>query len=141
MNGLDVSRVLRDSGRAFCVIVMALAIAACATQGARNPGPPPPTAATTLPPRSELPNYFRLPNMAPERTPVRVALLLPFSSSSAETRALANAIEKSAELAVFDSGNPDILLMPIDDGGTTGGVATAANRAIAEGAEIILGPL
>jgi len=121
------------------VIVAALAMAACASQGPRRP--PPPTAATALPPRSDLPSYFRLPSTAPERTPVRVALLLPFSSSSAETRALANAIEKSAELALFDSGNPDILLMPRDDGGTTSGVAAAASRAVAEGAEIILGPI
>jgi ABC-type branched-subunit amino acid transport system substrate-binding protein len=139
MNGFGVSRALRDSARVFCVIAVALAIAACASRGPRRP--PPPTAAATLPPRADLPTYFRLPNVAPERTPLRVALLLPFSSASAETRALANAIEKSAELALFDSGNPDILLMPRDDGGTTGGVATAANRAIAEGAEIILGPI
>ena len=140
MNGSCFSRVsFRDSARAFCVIVAALAMVACASQGPRRP--PPSTAATSLPPRSDLPSYFRLPTTTPEHTPVRVALLLPFSSGSAETRALANAIEKSAELALFDSSNSDILLMPRDDGGTTGGAAAAANRAIAEGAEIILGPI
>ena len=143
MTGSCVSRapaIVRDSARALCAIALALAIAACAAGGPRRPQPPI-AAAPALPSRSELPSYFRLPTMAPDHTPVRVALLLPFSSSSAETRAVANAIEKAAELALFDSGNPDILLMPRDDGGTTGGAASAASRAAAEGAEIILGPL
>jgi ABC-type branched-subunit amino acid transport system substrate-binding protein len=73
--------------------------------------------------------------------PARVALLLPLSSPSAQTRALAEALEKAAELAVFDSKSADILLMPRDDGGTPQKAAAAAAKAISEGAEIIIGPL
>jgi len=70
-----------------------------------------------------------------------VALLLPLSSPSAETRALAEALEKAAELAVFDAKSNDILLMPRDDGGTPEKAAAAAAKSIEEGAEIIIGPL
>lgn len=136
-----VTAIYRESARALCAMALVLAIAGLSACAASGPRQPPPPAAPALPQRSDLPSYFRLPNMAPDRTPVRVALLLPFSSSSAETRAVANAIEKAAELSLFDSGNADILLMPRDDGGTTGGASAAASRAISEGAEIILGPL
>ena len=100
------------------------------------PPPPPPPCA-----RFEQPNYYRLPNMPAGAVPARVALLLPLSSPSAQTRALAEALEKAAELAVFDSKSADILLMPRDDGGTPEKAAAAAAKAIGEGAEIIIGPL
>jgi ABC-type branched-subunit amino acid transport system substrate-binding protein len=73
--------------------------------------------------------------------PARVALLLPFSSPSAQTRALAESLEKAAELAILDSKSRDILLMPRDDGGTPEKAAAAARQAINDGAEIIIGPL
>jgi len=89
----------------------------------------------------EQPNYYRLRNTSRETVPARVALLLPFSSTSAEVRALADALQKAAELAVFDSASRDILLMPRDDGGTPQRAAEAAAKAISDGAEIIIGPL
>jgi ABC-type branched-subunit amino acid transport system substrate-binding protein len=73
--------------------------------------------------------------------PARVALLLPFSSPSAQARAVADGLEKAAELAIFDSKNANILLMPRDEGASPERAADAARQAIAEGAEIIVGPL
>jgi ABC-type branched-subunit amino acid transport system substrate-binding protein len=73
--------------------------------------------------------------------PARVALLLPLSSGSADVRAIADALERAAELALFDSGNKRVLLIPRDDGGTPQKAAAAAAKAIDDGAEIILGPL
>ena len=105
------------------------------------PPPPPPPPPPMAPSRMEQPNYFRLRNTSREAVPARVALLLPFSSASAEVRALADALQKAAELAVFDSGSRDILLMPRDDGGTPERAAEAAAKAIGDGAEIIIGPL
>jgi ABC-type branched-subunit amino acid transport system substrate-binding protein len=87
------------------------------------------------------PNYFRLRNTPRGSTPARVALLLPLSSPSAETRGVAEALQKAAELALFDAENSDVLLMPRDDGGTPEKAAAAARKAIADGAEIIIGPL
>jgi len=84
---------------------------------------------------------YRLRNTPFGVVPARVALLLPLTSPSADTRALAEALEKSAEMAVFESRRNDILLMPRDDGGTPEKAAAAAAKAIADGAEIIIGPL
>ena len=89
----------------------------------------------------EPPGAYRLRNTPFGVVPARVALLLPLSSPSAETRALAEALERAAELAVFDSKRSDILLMPRDDGGTPEKAAAAAAKAISDGAEIIIGPL
>jgi ABC-type branched-subunit amino acid transport system substrate-binding protein len=91
--------------------------------------------------RGDLPNYYRLRNTPAGLVPARVALLLPFSSPSADVRNLAEAMERAAELALFDSGNRSILLMPRDDGGTPDKAAAAAAKAIEDGAEVILGPL
>lgn len=105
------------------------------------PPPPPPVVEPPPPPRAELPNYYRLRNMPMGRVPARVAIILPFSSPSAETRGLADALQKAAELAIFDSKNANILLMPRDDGGSPERAAAAVAKAIDDGAEIILGPL
>ena len=50
-------------------------------------------------------------------------------------------MKQAAELALFDADNPAIQLITKDDGGTPAGAMAAADAAIAEGAEIILGPL
>ena len=128
---------------------VAMAVAGCVT--APPPGAPPPPApieeapppapVEMLPQRAELPTYYRMRNTVPGRVPVRVALLLPFNSADAGTRGVADALERAAELALFDTGNTDILLMPRDDGGTPASAAAAAQKAIDDGAEIILGPL
>jgi len=75
------------------------------------------------------------------KVPARVALLLPFSSPQADVRAIAQALERAAELALVDSKNADVLLMPRDDGGTPEKAAAAATQALNDGAEVILGPL
>ena len=147
----------RESRLRVCAIAAALAIGlglgACETMPPAAPAPPPPPSApppsvsaplVTAPPppsRVERPNYYRLRNTPAGVVPARVALLLPLSSPSAETRAVAEALEKAAELAVFDSKNRGILLMPRDDGGTPERAAAAAAKAISDGAEIIIGPL
>ena len=90
---------------------------------------------------AESPQFFRLPNQAPGKTPIRVGLILPFAESSANARALAGAMMKAAELALYDAGNPDIVLMTADDTGSPGDAAAAAQKLLDQGAEIILGPL
>jgi len=126
--------------------LVAIGALACGCQTARPPPPPPhvvapPPETRVLPQRSEQPYYYRLRHTAEGHTPVRVAILLPLTSPSAETRALADALEKAAELALFESGNGDIIIMPRDDGGSPAQAAQAASAAINDGAEIILGPL
>ncbi|MEE8438470.1 MAG: ABC transporter substrate-binding protein, partial [Micropepsaceae bacterium] len=126
---------------------MGATLAGCVSAPPPPPPPPPPIVeappppAFVPPPRSDQPNYFRLRSTPVDDTPVRIALLLPFTNPSPETRALANALQRAAELALFDSGNSDIILMPRDDGGSPELAVQATRQAINDGAEIILGPL
>lgn len=68
----------------------------------------------------------------------RVALLLPLSGRDA---ALGQQLLEAAELALFDMADERFELMPLDTGGTPAGAAAAAERAVADGARMILGPL
>lgn len=88
----------------------------------------------------DLPNYLRLPGL-PDGPPVRVGVILPFSSSTPATRALAASMVKAAQLAMFDSGNSRILLITADEGNGGAGAAKAAEQLLAQGAEVIVGPL
>jgi ABC-type branched-subunit amino acid transport system substrate-binding protein len=90
---------------------------------------------------SEEPQFLRLPNMAANKTPTRIGLLLPFTNGSARTRALASAMLKAAQLAVFDAHNPDILLMTADEGSTPETAIAGMHKLLDEGAEIVIGPL
>lgn len=73
--------------------------------------------------------------------PVRVALLLPFSAPSEAVQKVASAMFDSAQLAAFETGNQRFLLIPKDTKGNPADAAAAARSALADGAEIILGPL
>ena len=80
--------------------------------------PPPPEAPHQLSADSQ--SFLRLPNMTGDKTPLRVGVILPFSNGSAGTKALANAMLKAAQLALYDSGNRDMVLMTADDSTGTG---------------------
>lgn len=71
---------------------------------------------------------------------VKVALLLPMSAPG-QAGETAKALKQAAEMALFEFNNPDIVLVPKDTQGTAGGATAAAQAAIAEGAELIVGPL
>ena len=79
--------------------------------------------------------------MPADSTPVRVGVILPFSSTTPATRNLAAAMLKAAELALFDGGNRNILLMTADEGATPDRRGAAAAKLLGQGAEIIVGPL
>lgn len=70
---------------------------------------------------------------------VQVALLLP--SGSAGDDVLARSLQQAAELAVRDLNGAKIALRVYDAGASAGSGAAAANRAVGEGAKIILGPV
>jgi branched-chain amino acid transport system substrate-binding protein len=128
----------------FCAIAAVLAIAGCAQPAPPPPRPlppPPPAPVAGNPLDHDQPSYLRLPGLAPDQVPVRVGVILPFSSASPATRALAASMLKAAELAMFDSGNRNILLMTADDGNGGGAAIKAAQQLLAQGAEVIVGPL
>ncbi len=72
--------------------------------------------------------------------PVRVALLLP-SSRNGGTAIVAADLDAAAELAIIEVNEPSLRLVKKDTGGSPEGAARAAEAAIADGAELILGPL
>jgi ABC-type branched-subunit amino acid transport system substrate-binding protein len=73
--------------------------------------------------------------------PVRVALLVPLGTGDPGRENIARSIINAAELASSDLRNASIDLAIYPTAGTTGGGASAASQAVAEGAKIILGPL
>jgi branched-chain amino acid transport system substrate-binding protein len=131
--------------RRLCAIACAVAVvalAACTT----TPVPPPAPPVPVQPPAphqlsADQPDFFKLPNLAPDKAPVRVGIILPFSDASANVRALANSMMRAAELALYDSGNRDILLMAADDTGSPADAAAAAQKLLDQGVEIIVGPV
>jgi branched-chain amino acid transport system substrate-binding protein len=71
---------------------------------------------------------------------VKVGLLLPLSAGG-NAGAAALSMKNAAEMALAEFQSPNVQLLVKDDGGTAAGAQQAAQQAIAEGAEIILGPL
>jgi ABC-type branched-subunit amino acid transport system substrate-binding protein len=71
---------------------------------------------------------------------VKVGLILPLSAAGNAGLA-ALSMKNAAEMALAEFNNPDIQLLVKDDGGSAGGAQQAAQQALDEGAEIIIGPL
>ena len=71
---------------------------------------------------------------------VKVALLLPLTAKG-NTAQVAKALKQAGELALFDFDNPSVTLIAKDTKGTADGARAAAESAIQEGAELIVGPL
>jgi branched-chain amino acid transport system substrate-binding protein len=71
---------------------------------------------------------------------VRVGLILPLSAQG-NAGVAATSMKNAADLALAEFKNPNIQLLVKDDGGTPQGAQAAAQQAINEGAEIIIGPL
>lgn len=71
---------------------------------------------------------------------VKVALLLPVSGSG-DAPQIAKALRQAGELALFEFNNPNVTLIPKDTKGTPQGAAAAAESAVADNVELIIGPL
>ena len=72
--------------------------------------------------------------------PVKVALLVPLSGAG-QAVAVGKALKQAAELALFGSDGSTVQLLAKDDKGTPDGARAAADEAIREGAELIIGPV
>src|SRR5581483_234935 len=71
---------------------------------------------------------------------VKVALLLPLSAGG-NAAVAAQSMKNASEMALAEFLNPNLQLLIKDDGGSAQGAQAAAQQAVDEGAEIILGPL
>jgi branched-chain amino acid transport system substrate-binding protein len=98
-----------------------------------NSAAPPPTAMA--PAAAPAPATSSLGNGG-----VKVGLILPLSATGNAGTA-GQAMRNAAEMALAEFSEPNIALLAKDDGGTGQGAQQAAQQAIDEGAEIILGPL
>jgi ABC-type branched-subunit amino acid transport system substrate-binding protein len=75
----------------------------------------------------------------PERPKeIKVGLLVPLSGPAA---ALGQDMLQAAQMALFDVGANDVVLLPRDSRGTPDGARQAANELITEQVEVIIGPL
>lgn len=74
----------------------------------------------------------------PSGQTVKVALLVPLSGRNA---ALGQGLLNAAQMALFDIGFENFELLPHDTGGSAQGAAAAAQDVIAQGAQLILGPV
>ncbi len=148
-----------DFGKIFqaaLFVGLAAVIAACGSTPSRPGSPGPQTVARPDRPAAEEPRfgpeiqretrsydrrgYVRPPHLEGAE-PVRVGLLLPFPANSEAAQKVASAMFDAAQLAAFDAGGDRFLLIPKDTKGLPDGAAAAARSALADGAEIILGPL
>lgn len=77
---------------------------------------------------------------AQRQRPVKIAMLLPLAGLD-QTAMVAKAMKQAGEMALFEIDNPAVQLVVKDDKGSAEGARAAADEAIREGAEIILGPL
>ncbi len=71
---------------------------------------------------------------------IKVGLILPLSGAG-NAGVAAQAMRNAAELALIEFQSPNIQLLVKDDGSSAQGAQQAAQQAVDEGAEIILGPL
>ena len=71
---------------------------------------------------------------------MKVALILPLSAGGNAGLA-AQSMKNAAEMALAEFSNPNIQLLIKDDAGTAQGAQQMSQEALAEGAEVILGPL
>lgn len=125
------ARFWRALGRARAALSLsaaALALAACA--GTIDTSSTPPPQMGDQPP----------PGASIGTGEVRVGLILPLSAQG-NAGVAAQSMKNAAELALAEFKQPNIQLLVKDDGGTPQGAQAAAQQVIAEGAEIIVGPL
>ncbi len=133
-------RTLRNTAGALALV---LAVTACQSAGLTFPGTatkppaPDPTPVASVPAPSV--TQEELPPVAMRATGgAKAALLVPLSGPAA---GVGQHLWNAAQLAVFEVGGPGFTVQPIDTKGTPEGAAAAAQQAVAQGADIILGPV
>src|SRR5262245_20491565 len=126
------------SMKTAAAVSLAALMAACASTPDSATPPPPGPGPIVAPPEAQVQTRDGVtPPFMRGRDIVRVGLLLPFSLRPQEAEALYNA----AELALFDHGNQNTLLIPRDAGSDEASANAAARALVNDGADIIIGPV
>ncbi len=71
---------------------------------------------------------------------VKIALILPLTAGG-QTAVVANSLKNAGELAIAEASASNVQLIVKDDHGTSEGATAAAQEAVGEGAELLVGPL
>lgn len=96
-----------------------------------------PVESQTLEGEPEKPSYSYL-KPKDKLPPAKVALLVPLTGQHAD---LGKAMLNAAQFALFDVGHSQLTLVPRDTKGTAAGARQAAEQALYDGAQLILGPI
>ena len=121
-----IARVWRHMRLGLSVVATGLLVAACTTQlGGGGTAPPAGESAAAA--------------QAADGQ-VRIALILPLTAQGNAGLA-AQSMKNAAEMALAEFKVSNVQLLVKDDGGSSLGAQSAAQQAISEGAEIIVGPL
>ncbi len=132
----DIELCARRVLAALAVVVAPLALACCGPTGiGGNPFSQTPSGAGATP--------LAAPSQDADTIgsgPVRIGLILPITQASGAS-AVGLSLRRAAELAYADSGGNDVTILVKDDRSTPDGARDAAQAALGEGADILLGPL
>lgn len=123
-------------------LVLAVLLAGCETTSGQQDRPQAPLeGADTALSEPQTPPPFTPPAGQGRDDLVRVGLLLPYDSEEPAVRRAAEALRRAAELALFSGPDTGLMLLPKDTGGNGARAAAAAQAAIDDGADVIVGPL
>ena len=131
---------VRTRWRAPVALACALALAGCGPSGLGGRSPsaaplPPPSNAIEVSPLAETGDPNRIGS-----GPVKIALIAPLTGPNGPGL-VGLSLRNAAELAVAAFDNADVTVIVKDDQSSPAGARAAAQAAIAEGAELIVGPL
>ena len=137
-----------SAGRVAWVAVLAGSLALAGCVGSSRLSPPRKASQPVSAPASVEPAYAAGPPPGAPlgggtpigSGPVKVALILPMTGAG-QGAVVAQSMRNAAELALGEFQDSDITLLVKDDLGTPEGAQAAAQQALAEGAELIVGPL
>lgn len=136
MIGWTAMKITRSSSLPGACVALAL-LAGCAATPEQPAAPAPEPAPEPAVPSEPAPSR-REAIVPPVQDRIEVGLLLPLSG---ETRGVGLALRDAAALALFDANDPRLALVPFDTRGTPEGAREAAERAVAAGVRVVLGPL
>ena len=124
-----LTRGWRRARAALAIVATAAALTACTGSNFGQPEGTPMAPGAAPPPAANI-----------GAGQIRVGLILPLSApGNAGIAALS--MKNAAEMALAEFKEPNIQLLVKDDAGTPQGAQQAAQQALDEGAEIIVGPL